>query len=92
MNMKNLNFNTEKLKLNDSDIDQLVDIIGSRCQYRTKARLRSILTYPSGVLNIMPTYGILERLTKEGEDWSYRAGQSYPDEIRTIREIILEGK
>ena len=40
----------------------------------------------------MPTYGILERLTKEGEDWSYRAGQSYPDEIRTIREIILEGK
>lgn len=84
--MKQLNFNNQKTLLTEQDIDQLIEIIGYRCRVKTVNRLRSVLTYgPSTV----PTYGIFERLIKENGSWSYFAGQSYPDEIKTVREIIL---
>lgn len=83
---KQLNFNNQKNKLTEQDIDQIMAIVGARCRIKTLNRLRSILTYhPSSVGN----FGILERLIKEGNTWSYCAGQSYPDEIRTVRECIL---
>lgn len=86
--MKQLNFNNQKLELNDSDIDQLVKIITYKCSVKTTNRVRSILTYSP---SLVPSYGILERLIKEDGRWSYCAGQSYPDEIRTVRNIILNG-
>lgn len=85
--MKN-SFNDLKNQLSEQDIDQIIEIIGHRCRVKTCNRLRSILTYSPSLIQ---TYGILERLTKENGKWSYCAGQSYPDEIKTLREIILKG-
>lgn len=85
--MKN-SFNDLKNQLSEQDIDQIIEIVGHRCRIKTCNRLRSILTYSP---SLVPTYGILERLTKENGGWSYCAGQSYPDEIKTLREIILKG-
>ena len=84
-----LNFNNQKSKLNEKDIEEIVSIIGARCQHKTLRRLRINLECSTSYI---PQYGILERLIKEENGWSYCAGQSYPDEIRTVRKIILELK
>lgn len=84
--MKQQNLNTLKQSLTENDIDQIVAIVCHRCRIKTTNRIRSILTYhPSSI----PNYGIFDRLLKEGNTWSYCAGQSYPDEIRTLRDCIL---
>lgn len=85
----NNNFNTLKDTLTDSDIDSILSVIGHRCRIKTWNRLRSILTYGK---HIIKPYGILNRLYKNDKgEWHYCAGQSYTDEIRTVREIILKG-
>lgn len=84
--MKQLNLDNMRNDLTESDIDQIISIIGHRCRIKTVNRLRSIITYD---INTIGSYGIYSRLIKEGDNWSYCAGQSYPDEIRTIRECIL---
>lgn len=86
--MKDITFNDFKNQLTETDIEQIVSLIGKSCRIKTINRLRSMLTY--GV-NAIPSCGILNRLTKEKTGWFYCAGQSYPDEIRTVREIILKG-
>lgn len=79
-------FNDLKTNLAEQDIDQIIAIVGRRCQIKTCNRLRSILTYsPSSI----ETCGIMGRLIKDNGNWQYIAGQSYPDEIRIVREIIL---
>lgn len=84
--MKQQSLNTLKSILTESDIEQIVSIICHRCRIETYNRVRSILTYsPSSIGN----YGIYDRLTKESGTWSYVAGQSYIDEIRTLRYCIL---
>lgn len=55
-------FNDLKNQLSEQDIDQIIEIIGHRCRVKTCNRLRSILTYSP---SLIPTYGILERLTKK---------------------------
>lgn len=86
--MKQLNFNNQKEVLTTDDINQLVHIICHRCRVKTYTRVRSILTYGKGTIR---PYGILDRLIKEDGIWFYCAGQSYPDEIRTIRNLIIKG-
>lgn len=76
----------ENLTLTEDDIDQIVKIVCNRCRIKTYTRVRSILTYN---LSSIGNFGIYRRLIKEGGKWSYCAGQSYPDEIRTLRECIL---
>jgi hypothetical protein len=83
------NFNNLKSNLSDQDIDELVAIIGHRCHPKTKTRIRSILKYDSSRI---PMAGILDRLSKESHGWQYFAGQSYPDEIRVVRQLILNKK
>lgn len=65
-----MNFNNQKDKLTEDDIDQIVKIVGSHCRAKTLGRLRSILTYHASSVQ---SYGILERLMKEGNQWSYCA-------------------
>lgn len=84
--MKQFSLNELKDKLSESDIDSIVSIVGHKCQLRTKNRLRSILTYSASSIG---SFGIYGRLIKENEGWIYVAGQSYPDEIKTLRECIL---
>lgn len=84
--MKQLNFNNQRESLTEDDISQLVALLGKRCRVKTIRHLESSLKYG---LSRVPHYGILDRLIKEQGQWSYCAGQSYPDEIRTVRNIIL---
>jgi len=81
-------FNDLKTNLVASDIESILSILGYRCRTKTINRLRSILTYSSSRI---PTYWIFQRLTRdESGSWEYCAGQSYTDEIRTIRKLILD--
>lgn len=83
------NFNNQKKNLTDKDIEQILAIIGYRCRLKTFNRLKSILTYGRSTI---PEYGIFNRLIKDKYNhWEYVAGQSYADEIRTLREYILKG-
>ena len=84
--MSQVNFNDLKHKLTNLDVDQLVILIGHGCRHKTKVRIRSILTYGWGSVG---SFGIYNRLIKEGGKWDYIAGQSYSDEIRTLRDCIL---
>ncbi len=86
--MRQLNFNNQKTSLTETDIDQLIMIIGYRCRVKTCNRLRSILTYSP---SLVPSYGIFDRLIKDNDQWQYVAGQSYTDEIKTVRQCILKG-
>lgn len=87
-------FNDLKTNLTENDISSLTALLGYRCQVKTVRRIESVLTYSASRL---PSYGIFSRLTREIEKstglkyWSYCAGQSYPDEIRTLRNLILNG-
>lgn len=87
--MKQHNFNTCKSNFALTDIYALASIIGHGCRQKTKDRLISVLIYDTSKI---PCYGILERLIFENFEWRYTAGQSYKDEIKTIRNIILRGK
>lgn len=83
----NNEFNDLKRNLSEQDIDSIIQLVGKGCQHKTKARLRSILTYgPSTIENC----GIMRRLTKESDgSWDYCAGQDYTAEIKTVRNVIL---
>lgn len=86
--MKNT-FNDLKNNLSEQDIASILSIVGYRCRIKTCKRLYSIIKYGA---NSIPSYGIFERLTKnDSGQWDYCAGQSYPDEIKTMRECILKG-
>jgi len=65
----------------------LCALLGKRCRQDTRARIRRKLEYPRS----LPTYGIFNRVHIEEDCVSYCAGQSYPDEIRTVRNLILKG-
>jgi hypothetical protein len=89
LKFKQATFNDLKTDLTEDDRNQILEIVGYRCKIGTIRRMRSMLTYSP---SLIPVYGILSRLTKMNGHWSYCAGQSYPDEIRTIKEIFLKGK
>ena len=83
---KQQNYNTKKHDLKESDIEQILALVCYRCQAKTWQKIRARLNYfPLSV----PEYGILERLMFENGQWSYCAGQSYPCEIKTLRNIFL---
>jgi len=64
-------------------------LLGARCQQRTKDRLKSVLRFPQGT----PLVGILEGvMIHPDETVSYCAGQSYPDEIRIVRNHLTGRK
>jgi hypothetical protein len=84
--MKTKTFNDLKTQLTEDDINQIVALVGHRARFKTKKLIRNVLEYyPSSVRYA----GILERLVKDGNEWEYIAGQSYPDEIRRVRELII---
>lgn len=84
--MTQQNFNNS-LTLSNTDIEQIVSIVCYHCQIKTYNRVRSILTYSK---SLIPQYGILGRLICENGQWKYVPGQSYSDEIRIIKTIILK--
>lgn len=84
-----VNFNNSRETLTDDDRDQIIAIITKGCRLKNTMRIRSILTYSALSLKHQ---GIYERIIKDNGNWRYIAGQSYTDEIKTVRELILKGK
>lgn len=74
-----------QVQLTDPQIDAFVSLFGARCRQRTKDALRRMIRYPSTLAN----YGIYSRVSFTESGCHYCAGQSYPDEIRAVRELIL---
>lgn len=76
--------------LTANDVDQLVALLGYRCRVETCKRIRSILTYGASTI---PDFGIMRRLVRDDKGrWEYIAGQSYPDEMRIVRNIVMKGR
>lgn len=72
--------------LNDDQIEALVAMIGYRCRRDTKAKLRRRLDRP---LSLFHNYGIYGRLIITENGCDYHCGQSWDDEMRTLRECII---
>jgi len=68
--------------------DALVALVSSRCRKDTKDRLQRRVNTPT----LIQIVGIFNRVMFNTEDgtWGYCAGQSYPDEIRIVRECLLK--
>lgn len=70
------------------DVDGLVTMISARCRMKTVEALRRRITSQSSLLR---KEGIYNRLTFVDGVWGYCCGQSRPDEMRTIRECLING-
>ena len=73
-------------ELTSFDVEQLMELLTQRCNPRTKYAVRLALEN----IQEQRTYGIYERVVKEPKTgrWQYVAGQSYPEEIRTVRSLL----
>jgi hypothetical protein len=70
------------------DRDQLFSLLSKRARVKNRALLeRSINWFPYDLKN----YGIFDRVHYDVErGWSYCAGQDYPSEIATVRNLLIE--
>jgi hypothetical protein len=73
------------LPLNEEEQYSLIFLLGHGCREKTKAALRAAAARIPHVTNA----GIFERVQIQNDRVSYCAGQSYPDEIRTVRECLV---
>ena len=73
--------------LNDAQKADILSMIGKGCRENTKARLARRLDLP---LSCWERYGIYSRMTLSDDGANYICGQSWPDEMRTLRECILK--
>lgn len=73
------------ISLTAAEIDELVALLGKRCKDRTRAQLADALDALPGFGN----RGIFGRVLFEESGVSYCAGQSYPDEIRLVRQLVI---
>ena len=80
------NFFDSKTELNENEKAQLVEILTKRCGLKVFNRIRSLVTYD---LSTLINDGFLRRFYERDGQIHYCAGQSYPCEIRRIRQDIL---
>jgi hypothetical protein len=73
-------------ELTEAERYALVDLLGGHCKQETKDKLYRRLPHVS----LLSSRGIFDRVILSPRV-SYCAGQSYPDEIRTVRNLILNG-
>jgi hypothetical protein len=76
------------IRLTEAHKNAFVEIFGKRCSEQTKRRLKTFINYPKEFAN----HGIYERVVFDhhGQLCHYVTGQSYPDEIRTIRKLACK--
>ncbi len=75
-----------KVGLSDADVEEITELLTKRCKMRTVNAVRwALMGLPSGY-----NFGIFGRVVRESHGWSYCAGQSYTDEIRTVRELLVK--
>ena len=70
--------------LTEQEQADLMELLGKRCRDKTKGMLAARLRWVPDV----PNYGIYGRVLITPEV-QYIAGQSYPDEIRYVRELLI---
>jgi len=75
----------DKKGLTEKEQDDLVSLFGAYCQPRTKRLLAQVARWIPDIKN----RGIFNRVHIDKEGVSYCAGQSYSDEIRTVRKCLL---
>jgi hypothetical protein len=64
----------------------LVTLLGKGCRDKTRTKLSRKVALP---LALWEDFGIYRRVSFDNGQAEYCAGQSYTDEIRTVRELIL---
>lgn len=83
--------NSEQKTLTDDQQAAILAIVGKGCRADTKDRLSRRLRLP---LSLWPRYGIFSRLIiADDTDRApyYICGQSWTDEMQTLRKLILKG-
>lgn len=65
----------------------ILEFIGKRCRTETKNRLERRLSLP---LSLWERYGIYSRIILDDDGASYICGQSWHDEMRTLRQCVLK--
>ena len=78
------------ITLSPEQQNELLALLGGGCRKETKARLARRLALP---LSLLSNHGIFSRvfLRYDREGVTYCAGQSYTDEVRLVRKLVLEG-
>jgi hypothetical protein len=73
--------------LTEQEQASLAALLGKGCRARTKERLAYKLSLP---LYIYQDFGIYRRVSFDNGCAEYCAGQSYTDEVRVVRDLILD--
>jgi hypothetical protein len=72
--------------LTEKQKDDILSFIGKGCRQATKDKLARRLELPLALWN---SYGIYHRITLDDDGADYVCGQSWTDEMRTLRECFL---
>lgn len=72
--------------LTETEQSALFCLISKRCRVNTKDKLSRRLELP---LSLWKDYGIYRRVTFDNQGIDYICGQSWSDEMRTLRECVL---
>ena len=75
-----------EITLTKEEKESLYSLLSYGCREKTKNRLYNIIVKYGMIYN---HYGIYDRVTFYNGKAQYTAGQSYPDEIRVVRDCIL---
>ncbi len=79
-------FESGATHLTESEQESLYRLISARCRQNNKARLGRRVELP---LSLWKDFGIYSRVTFVNGEVDYICGQSWVDEMRTLRECIL---
>ena len=79
-------FKDGSISLNAEQRADILRIIGRRCRFETRERLAERLKLP---LKYWERFGIYSRVTLNDSGATYICGQSWTDEMRTLRKCIL---
>jgi hypothetical protein len=72
--------------LTEAEQDSLYILLAKGCRAKTREKLSRRVKMP---LALWSDWGIFRRVSFDNGQAEYCAGQSYTDEIRTVRELIL---
>jgi len=76
-----------QIPLTDAQKESFYNLISSGCRAKNKEKLYRVIF--KDYMYFYRKYGIFDRVYFVGDICHYCAGQSYPDEIRTVRECLL---
>ena len=72
--------------LNDKQKEAFLSLIGKGCRQTTKDVLARRLNLP---LSLWERFGIYSRVILTDEDVEYICGQSWPEEMQTLRKCVI---